>query len=334
MIGKVLRGELPLWTLFALFLVTIVLGPIVVFGLVLFGLIGIEPTALPWLSLFIGPLAVLAVVGPIATVLAVGIFRGAARLGPPAVFIKIAVVGAVLFAPPLSWTVGTKLLEAGRQNASRDQACIHTEPPADPLRDALAVELREALEKATPIVATRRSVDESPKTVSRDGYLRAQGSWSGSAQLRDCSGIVEQVRAVEQAFVCEASQDRKRAGFEVLLAAADAPVRELRIVSSPPKYSQVAVFCAEGAVYILERYTANDLSLRKVDPERGQLLGAARIEVPLSAPLSSRNWGVLWQPSVTGSEFSFSVARYEYEQTAVHGGTLRDIQRFVVPLPF
>jgi hypothetical protein len=334
MIGRVLRGELPLWLLFALFLVTIVVGPIVVFGLVLFGLISIEPSVLPWLSLFIGPLAVLAVVGPIAALLGVGLFRASTRLGPPGVFVKIGVLGAVLFAPPISWTLGIKLADARRSSALLDQPCLHSGPPANPERDALAAELQKAVEGGTPIAATLRSADEAPRTVSRDEYLREQGDWTGSARLRDCSGIVEGVRAVKQGTVCGSSLDLKVAGFEVLLAATNAPVRELWIVSKPPRYSQGFVFCTEGAIYILERYTANDLSLRKVDAARGQLLGAARIEVPTSGPLPSRDWGDLWRPSVAGSEFSFAIARYEYELTPLQGGTLREIRRFVVPLPF
>lgn len=110
LLGTITRGELPLWVLFGAFLLTIVVGPITVFGAVLVALISIEATALPWLSLLLGPIAVLAIVGPIAATFGVGIFRAADRFGPPGVFVKIALVGAVLFAPMIGWVFAMQVL--------------------------------------------------------------------------------------------------------------------------------------------------------------------------------------------------------------------------------
>lgn len=95
LLGRILAGQLPLGLLFALLLGAVVIAPPLIFALVFIGLVAVEPTALPWLSLILGPLAVLAIVGPGVVVLAVGIFRAARRLGPPGIFVKLGVIASV-----------------------------------------------------------------------------------------------------------------------------------------------------------------------------------------------------------------------------------------------
>jgi hypothetical protein len=61
-------------------LVLAILGPVVVLAAVVFILFSIESTVLPWLTFFIGPLAVLALVGPLGAWLGVGDFRACSTL--------------------------------------------------------------------------------------------------------------------------------------------------------------------------------------------------------------------------------------------------------------
>jgi hypothetical protein len=80
MIGAVWRGERPLWELF--FLWYLVGGAVVVavcFVIAFFALAAIEPTVLPWLTLYVGPLLTI----PYQIMAIVGVVRGAVKAEPP-----------------------------------------------------------------------------------------------------------------------------------------------------------------------------------------------------------------------------------------------------------
>ena len=80
MIAAVWRGERPLWELFWLWYLAGGMAVVAAcFVVAFYVLVAIEPTVLPWLTIFFGPLLAM----PYQILAVVGVVRGAVKAEPP-----------------------------------------------------------------------------------------------------------------------------------------------------------------------------------------------------------------------------------------------------------
>jgi hypothetical protein len=98
MISAVWRGERPLWELFWLwYLLGGAIVAVACIAVAFFVLRAIEPTVLPWLTLFVGPVLTI----PYQVIVIVGTVRAAVRAETPWRYLALGCIGVFLTLAPL-----------------------------------------------------------------------------------------------------------------------------------------------------------------------------------------------------------------------------------------
>jgi hypothetical protein len=205
---------------------------------------------------------------------------------------------------------------------SDNESCAHIHPLPDP-KFAAALQLNiEAERNAKTVVVDISAATDSPEIITRDGYQKSRGRWTGVGYLSNkCVGIVKYFEQLRQ---YDDHGGFHSTGAQLILNNDEKiPAKEFGFVT-----------CENSSIYTVSRQLSKDEILVYRYTYSGELIDVTRFVLPSTPDTHSFNsGGDLWGFTTANDRVVMTIADYSYESTANLGGTVRKKVTYTAGFP-